>query len=176
MKTAPNVIYLPVRIYYNSISISLDLRHAPFLWIKDLTRPDHLFPLPLGLPFQGWDFFNLLPVIYVALTLLQQKMQPKPSDPQMQQQMKMMTFMLVFFGFLFYAYPAGFLLYFIAGAAISMLESRIIKRVLAREGLGPGGGSPALATAGAPSPLASAAMYPSRDPREQPRKKKKERL
>jgi membrane protein insertase Oxa1/YidC/SpoIIIJ len=96
-------------------------------------------------------------------------MQPKPSDPQMQQQMKMMTYMMVFFGFIFYSFPAGFLLYFITSAAIGMIESRIIKRMLAREGLGPdSGNAPAQATSG---PRPRPALYPARGQRDQKRKR-----
>ncbi len=162
------MIFLQLPVWwalFNSIDYSVDLRHAPFLWITDLTQPDRLLRLPFTIPFLGSDF-NILPVIYVILTIFQQKMQPKPTDPQMQQQMRMMTFMLVFFGFLFYSYPAGFLLYFIASAAIGMGESKIIKRMLARDGLG-AGATPALDPAGgaAGSAVAAGALYPARDPR-----------
>ncbi len=162
------MIFLQLPVWYalySSIDFSVDLRHAPFLWISDLTQPDRLFKLPFTLPILGSDF-NILPVIYVILTILQQKMQPKPTDPQMQQQMRMMTFMMVFFGFLFYAFPAGFLLYFIAGATIGMIESKIIKRMLARDGLG-AAATPAVATpgSGAGPGVSAGAFYPARDPR-----------
>jgi hypothetical protein len=43
-----------------------------------------------------------------------QRLQPKPEDPQMLAQYKMMTFMMVFFGFIFYQFPAGFMLYILS--------------------------------------------------------------
>src|SRR5438093_9952840 len=97
------MIFLQLPIWYalySSIEVSLDLRQAPFLWIRDLTQPDRLAHLPFTIPFLG-DELNVLPVVYVILTILQQKMQPMPTDPQMQQQMKMMTYLMVFFGFIF---------------------------------------------------------------------------
>jgi YidC/Oxa1 family membrane protein insertase len=170
------MIFLQLPIWlalYNSIRYSLDLRQAPFLWISDLTQPDRLLALPFTVPFAGWTYLNVLPIVYVILTILQQKMQPKPTDPQMQQQMKMMTFMMVFFGFIFYSYPAGFLLYFITSAAIGMIESKVIKRVLAREGLGPQSVAAAAGSAGLQPPLGGApALYPARRPGEPKRKKR----
>lgn len=171
------VIFLQLPVWwalYNSIQYSLDLRQAPFLWIRDLTQPDRLFDLPFTIPFLGWTEVNLLPFIYVVLTIVQQKLQPKPTDPQMQQQMRMMTFMMVFFGFIFYSFPAGFLLYFIASAAISMVESRIIKRILAREGLTPlpaGASSGSGSAAGSMTPRGQA-LYPSKKSKESREKRK----
>jgi membrane protein insertase Oxa1/YidC/SpoIIIJ len=83
-------------------------------------------------------------------------MQPKPQDPQMLAQYRMMTFMLVFFGFIFYKFPAGFMLYIMTRAALGIIESKIIKAELAheeakgnREAAGGGeSGSPALLPAG----------------------------
>jgi len=167
------MIFLQLPVWYalySSIEVSLDLRGAPFLWITDLTQSDRLVaPLPFTIPFLGTDL-NLLPFIYVILTILQQKMQPKPTDPQMQQQMRMMTFMMVFFGFIFYAFPAGFLLYFIASASISMVESKIIKKILAREGLGPNAGALAAAGGAGPVPLVGQALYPAKKTGEGKRK------
>jgi YidC/Oxa1 family membrane protein insertase len=165
------MIFLQMPVWfalYRTIEVSLDLRRAPFLWIEDLTQPDRLMDLPFAIPFLGWHAINVLPVIYVILTILQQKMQPKPSDPQMQQQMKMMTYMMVFFGFIFYSFPAGFLLYFITSAAIGMLESKIIKRMLAREGLGPAAGGALAQVPSAPKP---SALYPARGQRDPKRKR-----
>jgi YidC/Oxa1 family membrane protein insertase len=162
---------------YRSIEYSLDLRHAPFLWITDLTKPDNLLTLPFSIPFLG-NMLNILPILYVILTITNQKMQPKPADPQMAKQMQMMSFMMVFFGFIFYSFPAGFLLYFIASAGISMAESRIIKKILAREGLGPLAPANAQGTPAGPGPKKSGppqAMYASKKIRGEKKKKKKKK-
>ena len=90
-------------------------------------------------------------MLYVILTLVNQKLQPKPEDPQMQAQMKMMSFMLVGFGFIFYNFPAGFMLYIMTSSALGIVESKIIKSQLAREDEEAGstqnasGGTPAVA-------------------------------
>jgi membrane protein insertase Oxa1/YidC/SpoIIIJ len=56
-------------------------------------------------------------------------------------QYKMMTFMLVFFGFIFYKFPAGFMLYIMTSSGLGILESKIIKRELAHDEISLGGGA-----------------------------------
>ncbi len=125
-------IQLPIWIgLINTFSLALELRHRPFLWISDLTQPDRLFELPFTVPYMGWGHFNLLPVLYVIVTIISQKMMPKSADPQMQQQQKIMTFMMAMFGFIFYNFSAGLLIYFLTSALLGIAEQKIIKRELA---------------------------------------------
>lgn len=128
-------LQLPVWIgLYWTFILALDLRHASFLYIDDLARADRLFPIPT-IPLLGWEYFNLLPVLYVIVTVLNQRMMPKSPDPQMQQQAKMMNFMMIFFGFIFYNFASGLLLYFLTSSALGIVEQRIIRAELRREGL-----------------------------------------
>jgi len=117
---------------YSTLRYAIGLRQADFLYISDLTRPDRLFSLGFELPFLG-EYLNLLPILYVILTIVNQQLQPKPEDPQMRAQFRMMTFMMVFFGFIFYQFPSGFMLYIMTSAALGIIESKIIKAELARE-------------------------------------------
>jgi YidC/Oxa1 family membrane protein insertase len=133
---------------YSTLQYALGLRQASFLWMKDLTRPDMLVHWGASLPFLG-EWLNVLPIAYVILTVINQRLQPKPTDPQMLAQYRMMSFMLVFFGFIFYKFPSGFMLYIMTSAGLGIIESKIIKRELARDD-----------TAG-PEPLPQAA-YPGR--------------
>ena len=72
-------------------------------------------------------------------------------------QYRMMTFMMVFFGFIFYAFPAGFMLYIMTSSALGIIESKIIKAELARDEAASG----AAGVASAPAP-AGGAMYPAK--------------
>ncbi|MEM7260557.1 MAG: YidC/Oxa1 family insertase periplasmic-domain containing protein [Planctomycetota bacterium] len=133
------LIFLQLPIWIALIStftMALELRQQSFLYIVDLTQADHLFQLPFTIPWLG-GYFNLLPILYVILTLVNQKMMPKAADAQMAQQQKMMTFMMVAFGFIFYNFSSGLLIYFITSAAIGILEQRIIRAELRREGVVP---------------------------------------
>jgi YidC/Oxa1 family membrane protein insertase len=121
---------------YWTLQYTIGLRQAGFLYIEDLTRPDKLLYLGVeNLPLLGDSFLylNLLPVLYVVLTVVNQRLQPRPQDPQMQAQYRMMTFMMIFFGFIFYGFPAGFMLYIMTSSALGIVESKIIKAQLARE-------------------------------------------
>ena len=140
---------------YATLIYAFGLRQASFLWIEDLTRPDKLFAFGTAVPLVG-EHFNLLPILYVILTIVNQRLQPRPEDPQMLTQYRMMTFMLVLFGYIFYSSPAGFMLYIMTSSGLGIIESKIIKAELAREESSVGGASPS-PKAGAPVPL-----YPSR--------------
>lgn len=151
-------LQLPIWIgLYTTLQYALGLRQASFLYIRDLTKPDMLFSFGSKLPLVGWEHFNLLPILYVVLTIVQQRLQPKPDDPQMRQQYNMMTFMMVFFGFIFYSFPAGFMLYIMTNAGLGILESKIIKAEIAREEAH----REAAASAPGAGPAAGA-MYPGR--------------
>lgn len=129
-------LQLPIWIgLITTFRLALELRHTSFLYIDDLTQPDMLFQLPFSLPFLG-EWFNLLPVLYVIVTIISQKMMPKATDPQMAQQQKMMMWMMVAFGFIFYSFSSGLLLYFLTSASLGIVEQKIIRRELEKEGLG----------------------------------------
>jgi YidC/Oxa1 family membrane protein insertase len=131
-------LQLPIWIaLINTFSVAIELRQTAFLWIDDLTQPDMLFQMPFALPLLG-DWFNLLPLIYVVVTLVNQRMMPKSEDPQMQAQQKMMTFMMIAFGFIFYSFASGLLIYFIVSALVGIAEQKLIRKELAAAGITPG--------------------------------------
>lgn len=69
----------------------------------------------------------------MLLTIVQQRMMPAAKDAQARQQQKMMGLMMIFFGFIFYNFSAGLLLYFLMSAGLGIIEQRIIRRELAAE-------------------------------------------
>jgi YidC/Oxa1 family membrane protein insertase len=136
---------LPIFIgLYSALSHAVDLRAAQFLWVKNLAAPDQLFQWPGGfrLPFLG-HYFNLLPLVTVGLFLVQQKMfmpAPDPDDEQAQMQHKVMNFMMIFMGFLFYHVPAGLCVYFIASSLWGMGERKLLDYGKAKTEDASGGG------------------------------------
>jgi YidC/Oxa1 family membrane protein insertase len=161
------ILFLQLPIWYalySTLQYALGLRQAGFLYIEDLTRADQLFHIGLHLPWLGdfFEWFNLLPILYVILTVVNQSLQPKPDDPQMRAQFRMMTFMLVFFGFIFYNFPAGFMLYIMTSSALGIIESKIIKAELRREEGEPG--NTVKGSAGGPQSGSNSggSMYPAR--------------
>jgi len=123
----PIVIQLPIFIgLYQSLGSSVDLRRAAFLYIDNLAAPDALFHHGLNIPFLGPDF-NLLPLVTVALYLVNNKMfMPPPTTPEAEMQQKMMNVMMIVFGFMFYRLPAGLLMYFIVSTLWGMGERKLL--------------------------------------------------
>lgn len=143
-------LQLPIWIaLINTFSVAIELRQTAFLWIDDLTQPDMLAQLPFALPLLG-DWFNLLPLIYVVVTLINQRMMPKSEDPQVQAQQKMMAFMMIAFGFIFYSFASGLLIYFIISALVGIGEQKLIRKELAAAGITPGVTPVAVPTGPAP--------------------------
>jgi YidC/Oxa1 family membrane protein insertase len=125
----PMLLQMPVLIaLFGALRAAIELRHAGFLWIDDLSRPDTLFHLPIHLPFLGNEF-NLLPIIMgVVMVLNQRFMSTKPTTDQQKQQQAIMKFFPIFMAVLFYHMPSGLCLYFTTSMGIGVLERWIIER------------------------------------------------
>lgn len=140
----PLFLQMPIFIgLYNALNYSFLLRHSEFaLWITDLSTPDVLFRLPFSLPLLGTNAFSVLPLVMVATYVLQQQLQPKPTDERMAEQQRVMKWIMPLFGFLFYTMPSGLMLYFITSSTWGIAEQKVIKSKLeAQEGPAAGAGA-----------------------------------
>jgi YidC/Oxa1 family membrane protein insertase len=125
---------------YFALQESFLFRLKRFLWAPNLTAPDMLFWWTEKIPFisnpdsQGGffylgPFFNLLPIVAIALMFVQQKMMTPPAmDDQAKMQQSMMKYMMIFFGFMFYKVPAGLSLYFICSTAWGLAERKLLPK------------------------------------------------
>jgi len=115
----PMLIQFPFLIaYYRMLGAVLELRHAHWLWIHDLSAADPLY---------------LLPIFMVISMLLVQKMTPQAGmDPAQQ---KMMTIMMpLMMGFIFFRLAAGLNLYYAEANLISIAQQAVMNRTsLGRE-------------------------------------------
>jgi YidC/Oxa1 family membrane protein insertase len=86
-----------------------------------------------GSPNMGLTTFNLLPILVGVSFYLQQKMTPQPAaaSPQMEQQRKMMNFMMIFFALMMYSLPSGLCLYISASSFLGFFEQRYLKKHMA---------------------------------------------
>jgi len=134
----PMLIQIPIlSALYGIFNHAFEIRGAQFLWVRDLSQPDHLTTLG----FWPHDL-NLLPLMYLVLQLLQMKFAPqapKSDDPQQEMNRKMMSFMPIMFTFMFYQMPAGLMIYFATSAIFSITEAWYIRKFLIKD---PGAGSP----------------------------------
>ena len=108
----PALIQIPVffALYYVLLE-SVELRHAPFFgWIQNLSAPDPYYILPI------------INMAIMAGTALFQP--PSPGmDPTSQ---KMMKFMPIVFGALFFVFPSGLVLYYAVNGGLSLLQQWVI--------------------------------------------------
>lgn len=151
----PMFLQMPIWVaLWTSLNTNVDLRHQPFFWwIHDLSIPDGLFTpatpwnlhIPLISSLTGTiNGFNLLPFIMTATMYAQQKFMQKLTKPAvpppkkldaegrpipdpMEQQQKMMGFMMLFFGLMFYNMPAGLNIYILCSNLMGMYEQYRIK-------------------------------------------------
>jgi YidC/Oxa1 family membrane protein insertase len=126
----PALIQLPIFVgLWQAINTSVPLRHATFLWIRDLAAPDMMFRFPFEVPFLGW-WFNLLPFLVIALMLVQTKLfSPPPTTPEAEASQKMMKYMMIFMGVMFYKVPSGLGIYFITSSLWAVGERLLLPKV-----------------------------------------------
>jgi YidC/Oxa1 family membrane protein insertase len=134
----PALIQLPIFVgLWQALNTSFPLRHATFLWIRDLSAPDMLFHLPFEIPLVGaylGDWFNVLPFVVVALMLVQTKLfSPPATTPEAESQQTVMKFMMVFMGFMFYKVPSGLGLYFITSSTWAICERLLLPKLTPAE-------------------------------------------
>ena len=115
----PMLIQFPFLIaYYRMLGTALDLRHAHWLWIKDLSAADP---------------FYLLPIFMVISSLINQRMTPQAGmDPAQQRMMNVM--MPLMMGFIFFRLQAGLNLYYAVSNLIMIAQQAVMNRThLGRE-------------------------------------------
>jgi YidC/Oxa1 family membrane protein insertase len=112
----PMLLTLPFFVaFYKVLSVSIQLRGAGFLWVHDLSQPE---TLPI----------RMLPVILVITQFLSQKMTPTPGmDPAQQ---KMMMFMPLMLGYMFYFASAGLVLYWLTSNVVGIAQQWVLNRRL----------------------------------------------
>jgi len=125
----PLILQIPIFFaLYQVLSRSIALKGADFLWIKDLSEPDHLFRFPMELPFLG-QYFNLLPILMAIGMFIQQKTSmAKMSGTAVEQQKLMMIVFPIMFGILFYNMPAGLVLYWFINSSLSLWYQLVVTR------------------------------------------------
>lgn len=112
----PLLVQLPFfYAFYRVLNIAIELRHAPWLWVTDLSSPETIA-------------LHVLPLVLVGTQFLSQRMTPAAGvDPAQQ---RMMMFMPLMFGFMFYSASAGLVLYWLTGNVVGIAQQLIINRFM----------------------------------------------
>jgi YidC/Oxa1 family membrane protein insertase len=140
----PAFVQLPIFMgLYRSLAVDIELRGAPLIsesirWCSNLAAPDMLWKWQEYLPAfiagdTGWlgPYFNVLPCVTIGLFIWQQKMfMPPPADEQAAMQQKVMRFMMIFMGVMFFKVASGLCLYFIASSTWGIAERKLLPKVV----------------------------------------------
>ncbi len=125
----PIFVQMPffIALYWVLLS-SVEMRGAPWLgWITDLAAPDTLFGVIPGINLP----VGLLPILMTLSSLFQVWLNPAPPDPI---QAKMMWLMPLIFGFMFFFFPAGLVLYWLTNNLLSIAQQWFINKQLGVNG------------------------------------------
>ncbi|MGB0203987.1 MAG: membrane protein insertase YidC [Neptuniibacter sp.] len=107
----PIVAQMPIFIaLYWVLMESVELRHAEFLYLADLSVKDPYF---------------ILPIIMGASMFIQQMLNPTPPDPMQAKIMKMLPILFTFF---FLWFPAGLTLYWVVNNILSIAQQYVINK------------------------------------------------
>ena len=121
----PMVLQIPIFIaFYQVLAQTVELKGEPFIfWIRDLSEPDRAWVLPFAVPFLGQNI-NILPLLMIGSQAWQQRLTPATGTSDQQ---KMMMFMPIVFGFIFYNLPSGLVLYWFLNNLLSIFHQLFIK-------------------------------------------------
>jgi YidC/Oxa1 family membrane protein insertase len=110
----PMLLQIPFFIaFYKVLTVSIELRGASWLWVTDLSQPEHL---PI----------RILPVTMIISQFVMQKMTPATTpDPTQQRMMLMMPLVL---GFVFYGVSSGLVLYWLTGNLVGIAQQLFFNR------------------------------------------------
>ncbi len=115
----PIVLQMPFFFaFYKLLTIAIEMRQAEWLWVADLSNPE---TLPV----------RVLPLAMVATQFWSQSLTPTPSaDPT---QARLMKFMPIMFGFIFYQFSAGLVLYWLTSNCVGIGQQLVLNRLPAEK-------------------------------------------
>ena len=113
----PILVQIPVFLsLYWVLLEAVELRMTPFLWLNDLSH---------------YDPFFILPVLMGISMVIQQKLNPPPTDPMQEKVMKFLPYIFTIF-FLFI--PSGLVLYWVVNNTLSIAQQwHITRQIEAQE-------------------------------------------
>jgi YidC/Oxa1 family membrane protein insertase len=110
----PMLLQMPfLYAFYKVLGVSTEMRGAHWLWVTDLSQPETLA-------------IHLLPILLVVTQFAMQRMTPSPGvDPSQQ---KMMMFMPLMFGYMFYFASAGLVIYWLTGNVVGIVQQWLLNK------------------------------------------------
>lgn len=113
----PMMLQMPVLFaFYTVLANIIEMRGASWLWVHDLSRPETLA-------------LRVLPIVLLGTQFLTQSMTP-PSPGMDPSQQKMMKFMPLIFGYIFYFQASGLVLYWLTGNLVGILSQYVTNKMM----------------------------------------------
>jgi len=104
----PMLIQLPfLWAFYKVLSVAIEMRNAHWLWVTDLSQPEHYA-------------IRVLPIVMIVSSFLMQKMTPMTGGDPAQQ--KVMQFMPLMYGFFFWPASSGLVLYWLTSNLVGIAQ------------------------------------------------------
>ena len=100
--------------FYKLLTVAIEMRQAEWLWVSDLSNPETLA-------------IRILPLAMVATQFWSQALTPTPTADAMQA--RMMKFMPLLFGFIFYQFQAGLVLYWLTSNCVGIGQQLLLNRL-----------------------------------------------
>jgi YidC/Oxa1 family membrane protein insertase len=111
----PMLVQMPfLYAFWKVLAVSVEMRHAPWLWVADLAQPERF-----GIHF--------LPLVMILTSVLLQRMTPTPTGGDANQQ-KMMQFMPVMMGIFFWNLSSGLVLYYLTSNLVGVGQQWFFNR------------------------------------------------
>lgn len=111
----PLVLQMPFFFaFYKLLTVAIEMRQAEWLWVTDLSNPETLA-------------IRVLPLAMVATQFWSQALTPTPTADATQA--RIMKFMPLVFGFIFYQFQAGLVLYWLTSNCVGIGQQLILNRL-----------------------------------------------
>ena len=111
----PLILQMPFFFaFFKVLSVAIELRGAPWLWVPDLSQPE-------------LSWFRILPIAMLGSQVLMQKMTPSTTaDPSQQRMMMLMPIVL---GVMFYSASSGLVLYWLTGNVVGIVQQYFFNKM-----------------------------------------------
>ena len=109
----PLIIQMPFLFaFWAMLSAAIELRGASWLWLKDLSQPDHLY---------------IIPIVIILSTMWMQKMTPQAGmNPEQARMMNLM--MPLMLGFMSWSVASGLGVYWLTGTIVGIIQQWAMNR------------------------------------------------
>lgn len=121
------LLQLPIFIaLFQILRQAPELRNAPFLWLADLSQPDHAFAFGTQIPWFG-SYFNVMPLIMVATIMLAAITAPGEGRGSSARKRHWISGLMASVFFIaFYSFPAGLVLYWITTNLLHVMQQLLV--------------------------------------------------